>query len=258
MASDNEEKYGVLAGTAINEVEKGVNDTINTAKQTVGMAERVGGFLKEDIGNGLEWLSLSPEERAARKAEEKRQEEEKKAEEERKKEEEKKAAEAEEKRIAELQKNYILHTAVILCSCAVHESYVVVPISHGEFIHGIPQLNIGDSKPEINIRSFGICQSPKNPSVQAAAQKIVDDIKSRPKSFTEKVMDFFSKPPEVKVSDDLASKCAGVCTPQIFTEWIDGKEDVLVEGKPALLGRCRLNCSYGGEIKLYTSGQIDG
>ncbi|OOM76178.1 hypothetical protein CLPUN_27910 [Clostridium puniceum] len=248
MASENEGKYGVLAGTVVNEAEKGVKDTVDTVKQTVGMVERVGGFLKRDIGNGINWLTASPEEKAAKKAEEQ-------AEKEKKAEEEKKAAEAEAQRLKDLQKSYIVHTAVILCSCAVHESFAVVPISHGEFIHGIAQLNVGDSKPNVNIRNFGICQSPNNPSVQAAAKKILDEVNSRPKSFFEKVMDLFSKPPAKEASADLASKCAGVCDPQIFTEWIDGKEDVLMDGKPSLLGRCKLQCAYGGEITLYTSGQ---
>lgn len=255
MASKNEEKYGVLAGTAINETEKGVNDTVNTVTQMATMAKNVGGYLKRDAQNAAEWLSLSPKEQAARKEKDKQAAEEAKAAEEKKKADEKKAAEAEAQRLKDLQKSYIVHTAAITCSCALHESYVVVPIGHGEFIHGIPQLNIGDSKPEINVRSFGICNSPQNPSVQANAKKIADEIKNRPKSFTEKVMDFFSKAPSEDVGKDLLAQCVGVCTPMICTEWIDGKEDVLVDGKPALLGKCTLQCSYGGAIKLYTSGQ---
>ena len=255
MASENEERYGAIAGTAINEAEKGVKDTVNGVKQTVSMAERVGGFLKRDIGNEIDWLKLSPEEKAAEKEKEKQAAEEAKAAEEQKKADDAKAAEAEAQRIKDLQKSYIVHTAAITCSCALHESYVVVPVGHGEFIHGIPQLNVGDSKPEINVRSFGICNSPENPSVQENAKKIAKDIKDRPKSFTEKVMDFFSKPPEEDVGKDLLAQCVGKCTPMIATEWMDGKEDVLVDGKPALLGKCKLQCLYGGEIKLYSSGQ---
>ena len=255
MASENEEKYGVLAGTAINEAEKGVKDTVNTVKQTASMAERVGGFLKRDIGNEIDWLKLSPEEKAAEKEKEKQAADEAQAAADKKAADEAQAAAAEEQRIKDLQKSYIVHTAAITCSCALHESYVVVPISHGEFIHGIPQLNIGDSKPEINVRSFGICKSPQNPSVQENAKKIAKEIKDRPKSFTEKVMDLFSKTPSEDVGKDLLEQCVGVCTPMIATEWIDGKEDVLVDGKPALLGKCTLTCSYCGEIKLYTSGQ---
>ncbi|WP_238918001.1 DUF4280 domain-containing protein [Clostridium sp. YIM B02555] len=255
MASDNEEKYGVIAGTAINETEKGVKDTVNTINQTVTMAERVGGFLKRDIGNEIDWLMLSPEEKAAEKEKEKQEAEAAEAAKQKKKDEDKKAADDEAERIKELEKSYIVHTAAITCSCALHESYVVVPVGHGEFIHGIPQLNVGDSKPEINIRNFGICNSPQNPSVQENAKKIAKDIKDRPKSFTEKVMDFFSKPPKEDVGEDLLKQCVGVCTPMIATEWIDGKEDVLIDGKPALLGKCTLQCTFGGKIKLYTSGQ---
>lgn len=255
MASENEEKYGAIAGTAANEVEKGVTDTVDSVKQMGTMAKNVGGYLKRDVGNALEWLSLSPEEKAARKAEEKRQADEAQAEADREAAEEAEAAAAEEQRLKELEKSYIVHTAAITCSCALHESYLVVPQGHGEFIHGIPQLNVGDSKPNINVRSFGICKSPKNPSVQANAKKIADDIKNRPKSFTEKVMDFFSKTPSEDVGKDLLAQCVGVCTPMICTEWIDGKEDVLVDGKPALLGKCKLQCLFDGEIKLYTSGQ---
>lgn len=252
MASENEEQYGVLAGTAINEAEKGVKDTVNSATQMTTMAQNVGGYLKRDAENASEWLSLSPKEQAARIEKEKQDAKDAEAQ---KKADEEKAAEAEAQRIKEVEKSYIVHTAAITCSCALHESYVVVPISHGEFIHGIPQLNVGDSKPEVNVRSFGICNSPQNPSVQANAKTIADDIKNRPKSFTEKVMDFFSKKPSEDVGKDLLAQCVGVCTPMICTEWIDGKEDVLVEGKLALLGRCTLQCSYGGAIKLYTSGQ---
>jgi len=255
MASENEAKYGVIAGTAINETEKGVKDTVNTAKQTVNMAERVGGFLKRDVSNEWKWLNLSPEEKAAEKEKEKQEADEAQAAADKKAADEAQAAAAEEQRLKDLQKSYIVHTAAITWSCALHESYVVVPIGHGEFIHGIPQLNIGDSKPNINVRSFGICKSPENPSVQANAKEISDAIKNRPKSFTEKVMDFFSKPPAEDVGANLLAECVGVCTPMICTEWIDGKEDVLVEGKLALLGRCTLQCSYGGVIKLYTSGQ---
>lgn len=255
MASENEEKYGVITGTAIDEAQKGVHDAVNSVEGTIGMAERVGGFLKRDIGNEIDWLKLSPEEKAAKKAEEKRKAEEAEEEKKRKEEEAKKAAEEEEKRLAELKKSYIVHTACILCSCAAHESYVVVPVSHGEFIHGIAQLNIGDSKPYTNIRSFGICKSPGNPSVQEAAKEILKEVNSKPKTFTEKVMGLFSKEPSKEVGKDLAANCAGKCDPQISTEWIDGKEDVLVDGKPALLGRCTLHCAYGGEITLYTSGQ---
>ncbi|MBX4262433.1 DUF4280 domain-containing protein [Clostridium estertheticum] len=248
MANENEEKYGAILGTVKSEVEKGITDTVESVKGMGTLASNLGGYLKRDAGNAWDSLNESPAEKAKVK--------EKKAAEEKKKDNEKKAAAAAEAaRIKKLQDSYITHTAVILCSYAVRESYLVVPTSHGELIHGIPQLNVGDRKPNVNVRSFGVCMSPKNPSVQAAAKKIVADIKDKPKTFTEKVMDFFSKPPKVEIGKDLVKMCAGVCKAQIFTDWIDGKKDVLIDGKPALLGRCKLQCGYGGKIKFYTSGQ---
>lgn len=221
-------------------------------------AKQVGGFIKEDVGNLYDKITETPEEkkeREAKEAKEKEKQEKEKA--------EKEAAEkAEEERLEMLQKSYILHTAMITCSRSNHTSFVVIPVSHGEFIQGIPQLNIKDSKPILNIRTFGVCNSPNNPAVQAAANKILEEVNSREKSFSEKVMSIFTGDSDnVAITDEdketLISQCVGPCTPMIFTDWIDGNEDVLVDGSPALMGRCKLMCAYGGEIKLYTSGQYE-
>ena len=95
MANKDEEKYGIVGSTIKNEVEKGVEGAIDTAAGMVGMVKNVGGFLKRDIKNGLDWLTASPEERAEAKKEEaiKKQEEEAKAEAEKAEEEAAKAAE---------------------------------------------------------------------------------------------------------------------------------------------------------------------
>ncbi|HBJ1646469.1 DUF4280 domain-containing protein [Clostridium botulinum] len=249
MSNENEEKYGEFIGTVKNELEKGVKDTSDSVTAIGTMAKNVGGYLKRDVKNGVDWLLSSKEEKQAEKEKEK-------AEEEQKKKEEEDAQKAEEARLAELQNSYILHTAVILCSYAARHSFLVVPQSHGEFIHGIPQLNIEDSKPNINIISFGVCRSPQNPNVQAAAKEIAKEIKERKKTFTEKVLDLFAKKPSEDIGDDLVKQCAGKCEATILTPWIDGKEDVLIDGKQALLGKCKLECKYGGDITIYTSGQI--
>lgn len=166
------------------------------------------------------------------------------------------------KRLAEMEKTYILHTAVLYCDKAARFSHLVLPKSHGEFIHGIPQLNVGDCIPNKNILSFGVCTSPLNPSVQEAAEKILDDVrKEHEDDFTTKVCHFFGKKTSAEKvctneKESLAAICAGVCNPQIFVdEWPDGKEDLIIEGKKALLGRCKLSCGYGGTIIIFTSGQ---
>lgn len=262
MADNESNIVESTASSVVGDVVQGAKDEVSGLGQMVDVAKRAGGFLKDDIKNEIDWLKLSPEEKAAKKKEE----QDAKDYEENKKEELRKA---EEQRLEDLKKTYILHTAVILCDKAQHHSFVVLPTSHGEFIQGMPQLNVADSKPEINIRSFGICRSATNPLVKEKAKEILDEVNStRKKGFIDKVLGLFTKEGSdvsTKTSDEdnpepqsLAECCAAECTPKISMEWLDGKEDVLVDGKPALLGRCTLTCMQGdGTITIYTSGQAE-
>jgi hypothetical protein len=47
------------------------------------------------------------------------------------------------------------------------------------------------------------------------------------------------------------------CTPSFGTRWIGGKDDVIVDGAPALLSTATLKCKYGGTIKISDSGQSE-
>jgi len=50
------------------------------------------------------------------------------------------------------------------------------------------------------------------------------------------------------------SKRNGPCKPDTAV-WIGGKEDVLVEGQPALLDNSKTTCAVGGKIKIIKDGQ---
>lgn len=172
---------------------------------------------------------------------------------------------ANKKRLEELQKEYIVSGARITCSkCAMGEqpmdiSYVVVPTSHGVYIHGLAQLNIKDCTPE-NIKKFKFCTSKENPKVLEAAKEVLQSaLENRKKGFFDRAMDLMTRSTdEVKVDVDakegLADYCAGECIFENKGEWKDGKSDVLIDGTEALLGKCKLQCKYGGEIKLYSNG----
>lgn len=255
------QKDGLLE-TAKKGVENKVNDVKQGIEGTINKAKEVGGYLKEDFNNVKDAVGdffASDEEKAEKKAEE----EAKKA----KEEAEKKAQEEEEKARREaLDKSYILHTALIVCDKAytneaMNPSYIVLPYSHGESIHGLPQLNVKDYIGDVNVLNFGICRSPKNPAVQAAAREILDEVKEESKSWTDKLMSIFvdDSNREVCHSEEksLAAYCAGVCTPKFDKGWVNGKEDVLIDGSPALLGRCTLCCMYGGNITIQSSGQLE-
>lgn len=255
------QKDGLL-GAVKNGVENKVNDVKQGIKDLGKKAEEVKGYLKEDfnnIKNAVGDFFASDEEKAAKKAEE----EAKKA----KEEAEKKAAEEQAAAMREeLDKSYILHTALLVCDKAyvssmedVNPSYIVLPYSHGESIHGLPQLNVDDYIVDENVLNFGICRSPKNPEVQKAARTILDEVKNESKSWTDKLMDIFVDDSVNDVCDSeesLAAYCAGPCIPEFYQKWIDGKEDVLIDGSPALLGRCTLCCKYGGNITIQSSGQL--
>ena len=240
-------------------VSSGIDNAKQDVKGKVEKAEEVAGFIQDDFNSLKENVSdffASDEEKRKKKEEE---EAKKKAEEEQKKAEE----EAAEEYRNMLDRSYILHTACIVCSCAytnesVNPSYIVVPKSHGEFIHGMPQLTVADYIANQNVLDFGICRSPKNPAVQEKAREILDEVQEETKSWTDKVMDLFvdkSKKTVCDSKESLAAYCAAKCTPQFFTGWADGKEDVFIDGQKALLGRCTMSCAYGGEITIQSSGQ---
>lgn len=249
------QKDGFLgaAENAYQKKKEEITSAINKAGEKVG---EVKGYLKEDIQALGHTLFDSKEEKEAKRKEEEAKKA--KAEAEQKAKEEAAAA-----RRAELDKSYILHTAMIVCDKAYtmdayNPSYLVVPKSHGELTHGLPQLNVGDYKANVNVLDFGICRSPKNPKVQEAAKKILDEVKTKSQSWTDKLMSIFVDDDCANVCDteeSLAAYCAAPCCPQIWSEWTEGKEDVLIEGKPALLGRCTLKCAYGGTITIESSGQ---
>lgn len=169
-----------------------------------------------------------------------------------------------------LDKSYILHTAMITCSYAYttesyNPSYIVVPASHGETIHGMPQLNIKDSVSDVNVLNFGICRSPKNPAVQAKAREILDEVQEEASSWTDRILGLFVDKDNKDVCDaengengelqSLAACCAAECKPEICMCWTDGKDDVHIDGEPALLGKGTLSCLYGGTIIIQSSGQ---
>ncbi|MBD5464927.1 MAG: DUF4280 domain-containing protein [Lachnospiraceae bacterium] len=253
------QKDGLL-GAVKNGVENKINDVKQGIKDIEKKAEEVKGYVKEDwnnLKNAVGDFFASDEEKAAKKAEE----EAKKA----KEEAEKKAAEEQAAAMREaLDKSYILHTALLVCDKAytneeIHPSYIVLPYSHGESIHGLPQLNVDDYIGDKNVLNFGICRSPKNPKVQEAARKILDEVKEESKSWTDKLLGIFVDDSVDDVCDSqesLAAYCAGPCIPEFYQKWIDGKEDVLIDGSPALLGRCTLCCKYGGNITIQSSGQL--
>lgn len=243
-----QEKYGGVVGATIaTEVENFADRKVETIKNDVEIAEKVKSAYDE--GQALQQLPLDKQVAEI----DKKRDAEKQAEEDAAK-----AEQAEKDRLENLKKQYIVNAAMIECSCSPDRSFLVIPVSHGQYINDIAQLNVEDCVPDVNIISFKVCQSPSNPSVQEAAKKVLEKAQDRKKGFFDRVMDLFGAPKEVdKIDDELVKQCAGACKCTIDGDlkWIDGEETVIVDGKPALLGRCTTMCVFGGAIKFYTCGQ---
>lgn len=82
-----------------------------------------------------------------------------------------------------------------------------------------PAANILDSKPFLNIPTFGMCTSPANPAVVAS----------------------FGAP--------------APCTPSVPAPWIVGVPNVLIANMPTLNEQFKSTCVFGGVIGINFAGQ---
>ncbi|MEK3786504.1 PAAR-like protein [Paenibacillus sp. FSL K6-1230] len=120
---------------------------------------------------------------------------------------------------------YVVAGAILSCSFGTQPTRLKRPLSHGVYIKGKAQMNVGDCEPGVNISGFGRCWCKANPAVKAS-----------------KLVDIYGVP-------------KAPCVPVITGAWIGGKKDVLIEGQPALLQSCSNACMYGGMIRIDDDGQ---
>lgn len=123
------------------------------------------------------------------------------------------------------QQSYVVAGAVVSCSCGDMRTRLTMPRSHGVAIKGKPQLTVEDYKPYQNIMPFGQCCTIKNPEVDAATKNNDNYLKPMP------------------------------CKPVIQMPWTYGKQDKLIDGKPALLSKSTTTCAYNGIITIENDGQ---
>lgn len=115
--------------------------------------------------------------------------------------------------------------AMMQCSFgAAPSSLVVLPANRVQT--SVPDANIMDNKPIVNIVPFGMCSSPANPTVAAATAAALGVLTPMP------------------------------CVPVIPAPWIVGAPTVLLGNMPALDNQSKLMCAWGGVIQLNTPGQF--
>jgi hypothetical protein len=90
----------------------------------------------------------------------------------------------------------------------------------------VPDANIMDNKPMMNILPFGMCQSMANPMVAAATAAALGVLVPMP------------------------------CIPMTVAPWMPGAPTVLVGNMPALNNSSKLMCMWGGVIGINMAGQF--
>jgi hypothetical protein len=89
----------------------------------------------------------------------------------------------------------------------------------------VPDANIMDNKPMMNVLPFGMCQSMANPMVAAATAAALGVLTPMP------------------------------CIPATVAPWVPGSPTVLIGNMPALNNSSKLMCMWGGVIGINAPGQ---
>ena len=123
--------------------------------------------------------------------------------------------------------SYVCSGAKIRCSKGTGEAHLTVfrsPV-RTVLLTGQPQANVGDHASMINVGSCGRCCSRLFPATASATAANNGRLTPMP------------------------------CVPETVTDWMGGKNDYLVQGKPALLKSSKCKCQWGGTISITDDGQ---
>lgn len=122
--------------------------------------------------------------------------------------------------------SYVCAGAIMKCTFGALPGRLVVLPDRTVWLAGQPMANIMDSKPVVNIPSFGPCSAPTYPPTASATAAAMGTLTPMP------------------------------CVPGTSSPWVPGKPDLLVQNSPALLRSCKCMCQWGGVISIEQDGQI--
>jgi hypothetical protein len=116
--------------------------------------------------------------------------------------------------------------AMMQCSFGVAPSSLVVLPTNKVFTDVVPDANIMDHIPMVNIMPFGMCTSPANPTVAAATAAALGVLTPMP------------------------------CIPNTPAPWVPGAPNVLLGNFPTLDNTSMLMCMWAGVIEFVTPGEF--
>ncbi|MGK5066444.1 DUF4280 domain-containing protein [Janthinobacterium sp. AD80] len=115
--------------------------------------------------------------------------------------------------------------AMLKCSFGMAPgTLMVLPLNKVMTI--MPDANIMDNKPMVNILPFGMCMSMANPQVAAATAAALGVLVPMP------------------------------CIPMTSAPWMPGSPTVLLGNMPTLNNASKLMCMFGGVIEICMPGQM--
>jgi hypothetical protein len=116
--------------------------------------------------------------------------------------------------------------AQMMCTMGVAPSSLVVLPINRVMTSQVPDANIMDHIPIMNITPFGMCMSPANPQVAAATAAAMGVLTPMP------------------------------CIPNTPSPWVPGAPTVLLGNQPTLDNTCQLMCTWAGVITFVTPGEF--
>jgi len=116
--------------------------------------------------------------------------------------------------------------AMLQCSFGMAPSSLVVLPANHTFTDQVPDANIMDHVPMVNIMPFGMCTSLANPTVAAATSAAMGALTPMP------------------------------CIPNTPAPWVTGAPTVILGNAPALDNLSKLMCVWGGLIQIAAPGEV--
>ena len=123
--------------------------------------------------------------------------------------------------------SYVCSGATMRCSFGDKSAKLTVYPDRTVFLTGQPMANISDHTSLYNIAPFGKCHTTRYPATAAATAAAHGKLTPMP------------------------------CIPGTMSDWLNGKDDYIIKGNPALLKSSYCKCCYGGIIRIVNDGQVD-
>jgi hypothetical protein len=116
--------------------------------------------------------------------------------------------------------------ATMMCTMGMAPSSLVVLPTNQVMTDEVPDANIMDNIPLVNIMPFGMCMSPANPMVAAATAAAMGVLTPMP------------------------------CIPATVAPWVPGAPTVLLADMPTLDDTSTLMCMWAGVISIVMPGEM--